>query len=273
MNILERIKQHKIQEVKLRKANASEKQLEQSEHFSCRCISLKKAIENPSGSGIIAEFKRKSPSKGDININAEVHEVTSGYVKAGAAALSVLTDEFFFGAKNDDFSVARTNAQTPILRKDFMIDEYQIVESKAMGADVVLLIAKLLSAGQMKAFTQLAHSLGMEVLAEFHNEKEIREKANSDIDLYGINNRNLNSFEVDTDNSIRLAQMLPDKILKIAESGIESTQTIDIFKANGFSGFLIGEYFMKNRRPDKKCGAFIKQLKQSDSSFNAKLKL
>jgi indole-3-glycerol phosphate synthase len=271
MNILERIKQHKIQEVNRRKLLFKKKQLEQSEYFNRSCFSLKEAIENPSGSGIIAEFKRKSPSKGDINPNADVHEVTSGYAKAGAAALSVLTDAHFFGALSEDFFAARKSVQIPILRKDFMIDEYQIIESKAMGADVVLLIAKLLSYGQIKAFTELAHNLGMEVLTEFHNEKEIREKANSNIDLAGINNRNLNSFEVDTENSIRLGQALPDNVLKIAESGIESAQTIEIFIANGFSGFLIGEYFMRNPKPDKTCKAFINQLKQADRNFKSQL--
>jgi len=267
MNILEQIKAYKLQEVKAREKQYPVKQLEQSEFFGRSCNSLKNALVNPSASGIIAEFKRKSPSKGAIHINADVLKVTQGYTKSGASALSVLTDEAFFGARKDDFLTARRNKQIPILRKDFMIDEYQILESKAMGADVVLLIAKLLSPKQIKAFTELAQSLGMEVLTEFYSEEEIREKENSRTDAAGINNRNLNSFEVDIQNSIRLAEILAQGMLKIAESGIESPETVRKFRENGFSGFLTGEFFMRNQQPEKKCEAFINELRQSDKNF------
>jgi indole-3-glycerol phosphate synthase len=260
MTILEQIKQHKLSEVAAKKELYPAKLLEQSPYFSSACVSMKKYISDKSRSGIIAEFKRKSPSKGDINKYANVQEVTLGYMQSGASALSVITDEHFFGAKKDDLQTARKFNYCPILRKDFIVDEYQIVEAKSIGADVVLLIAKMLSPKEIAQFSHFAKSLGLEVFLEFHNEEEIRQNEQVVIDLAGINNRNLNSFEVDIDNSIRLANLLPIEVLKITESGIDSAHTMQQLKKNGFNGFLIGEYFMRHSNPPEKCKELIKQL-------------
>jgi indole-3-glycerol phosphate synthase len=261
MKILETIREQKIKEVEERKSLYPVRLLEKSMYFETQCVSLKSYISNEKHSGIIAEFKRKSPSKGNINLYADAEKITLGYMQAGASALSVLTDETFFGAKQQDLAIARKLNYCPILRKEFIIDEYQIVESKAMGADTILLIAKMLSPSVINQFTDFAHQLGMEVLLETHTETEIIENINTTADLVGINNRNLNTFEVDIENSIRLAGMLPKTILKIAESGIESAGVIKELKDNGFSGFLIGEYFMKNSDPAAKCAELIKELR------------
>ncbi len=260
MNILEQIKQHKLAEVSSKKELYPTKLLERTPYFSSACVSMKEYISDTSRSGIIAEFKRKSPSKGDLNKYASVQEVTLGYMQSGAAALSVITDDYFFGAKKDDLQTARKFNYCPILRKDFIVNEYQIVEAKSIGADAVLLIAKMLSPTEIQQFSVFAKSLGLEVFLEFHDEDEIRQNENAIIDLAGINNRNLNSFEVDIENSIRLASLLPNEVLKIAESGIDSAQTILLLKQNGFNGFLIGEYFMRYSSPAEKCKELIKQL-------------
>ena len=260
MSILETIRQHKMKEVEDRKSLYPVKLLEQSIFFESPCVSLKEYVTDPNRSGIIAEFKRKSPSKGNINQYANVEEVTLGYMQAGASALSVLTDEYFFGAKKDDLPTARRFNYCPILRKDFVLDEYQVIEAKSTGADAILLIASFLSLSEIIELTNVAHSLGMEVLLETHTEQEVKDNIATTADLVGINNRNLNTFEVDIANSIRLAEMLPKDIPKIAESGIESADTIRLLKQNGFNGFLIGEYFMRHSHPAQKCKELIKQL-------------
>jgi indole-3-glycerol phosphate synthase len=260
MNILETIKNHKTIEVEERKSLYPVKLLEKSPFFESPCVSLKTYLGDSKRSGIIAEFKRKSPSKGDINKYAQTQEVTLGYMQAGAAALSVLTDEVFFGAQKNDIQTARKFNYCPILRKDFIIDEYQIVEAKAMGADAILLIAKMLDTASIKKLAAFAKSLGLEVFLETHTEDEVLSSAALDVDLIGINNRNLNSFEVDIENSIRLAQLLPKNLIKVAESGIESADTIRLLKQNGFNGFLIGEYFMRHSNPAEKCKELIENL-------------
>ncbi|MEO7175868.1 MAG: indole-3-glycerol-phosphate synthase, partial [Saprospiraceae bacterium] len=198
---------------------------------------------------------------GDINKYADAEEVTLGYMQAGASALSVLTDEHFFGARKNDLQVARKFNYCPILRKDFIIDEYQIIESKSMGADAILLIAKILSPAAIKQFILLAHELNMQVLLEMHSEKEIEENAEANNDLTGINSRNLDNLEVDIDHSIRLANLLTSTKVKIAESGIDSVEKIRQLKQHGFDGFLIGEYFMSNSHPAEKCKELIKKLR------------
>ncbi len=260
MNILDTIKAQKIKEVAVLKTQFSYSFLEEQPLFNSATHSLKKAIESSVSGGIIAEFKRKSPAKGNINLNADVIEVTQGYANATVSGLSVLTDETFFGAQKTDFELARKNNTIPMLRKDFMVDEYQIIQSKAMGADVILLIAKILTKNQLQSYTNLAHELGMEVFLETQNEVEILENINLNFDVIGINNRNLNSFEVSVENSIKLAQLLPKSSIKIAESGIQSLETIQLLKANGFDGFLMGEYFMKEQNPEEKCRNLIQQL-------------
>jgi indole-3-glycerol phosphate synthase len=260
MNILETIKNHKLNEVEERKSLYPTKLLEKSLYFESPCVSLKNYLSDENRSGIIAEFKRKSPSKGDINKYAQAQDVTLGYMQAGASALSVLTDETFFGAQKNDLQTARKFNYCPILRKDFIVDEYQIVESKSMGADAILLIAKMLETSEIKQFTDFAHRLGLEVFLETHTEQEVKASNTLDVDLIGINNRNLNTFEVDIENSIRLAKMLPENMIKVAESGIESANTIRLFKQNGFKGFLIGEYFMRHSNPAQKCKELIQEL-------------
>jgi len=260
MNILETIKHHKIKEVALQKSEVSIRQLEKRDHFEKPCLSFTKSIKKSNSSGIIAEFKRKSPSKGEINITATLEDVIKGYTQAGAAAISILTDAYFFGGKKEDLPQGRTCSSCPILRKEFIVDEYQIIEAKSIGADAILLIAKMISVKEIKRFTTLAHQLGMEVLLETHTEAEVLRHLESNADAFGINNRNLSTFEVSVENSIRLSEMLPKSKLKIAESGIDCVETIKQLKANGFDGFLIGEYFMKHSDPGEKCREFIKSL-------------
>ena len=207
-------------------------------------------------SGIIAEFKRKSPSKGLINGEADVLEVTKSYENFGASGISVLTDSDFFGGNVQDVLTIRNEIKIPLLRKDFMIDEYQFYEAKSIGADVVLLIAACLSPSQVKDFTCLSHELGMEVLLEIHTESELTH-FNKDIDLVGINNRNLKDFKVDLQHSVHLKNFLPKETLSLAESGIYSVEDFRFLKEKGFNGFLMGEYFMKNQNPGKAFEEFV----------------
>ncbi len=260
MNILETIKKAKIEEIKSLKSQYSISDFEKSIYFGKSLNSMKTAIINSESGGIISEFKRKSPAKGNINLAADVIKTTTGYAKAGVAGISVLTDTTFFGAEKNDFELARLHNKTPLLRKDFIVDEFQILQSKAMGADVILLIAKILSKNEIVAFCKLAHELNMEVFFETQNEQEILENLELEYDFIGINNRNLNSFEVSIENSIKLANLLPKESIKIAESGIDSLQSIQLLKQNGFDGFLIGEYFMKELLPELKCAELISKI-------------
>lgn len=261
MNILEQIIANKQQEVQLKKELCTIKQLENSIYFNSKCVSFKQYISDPDRSGIIAEFKRKSPSKGFINKYADAEEITIGYMQAGASALSVLTDEVFFGAMANDFSSARKYNYCPILRKDFIIDEFQIIESKSIGADVILLIAKILSPQQIQQYTTLAHALGLEVVLEVQNENEIKSTQHITVDAIGINNRNLEKFTVNIENSLELSAFIPATTIKISESGIENIEQIKKLKEFGFQGFLMGEYFMKQTKPAMACRQLIQKLK------------
>lgn len=261
MTILDNIKQHQLKEVALQKVLNPIHLLEKSSLFNTNPISLKAAILNSQQNGIIAEFKRKSPSKGAINLKADVKKITTGYINAGASALSILTNQHFFGAQTQDFETARAFNKCPILRKDFILDEYQLIESKSMGADVILLIAKMLSPKEVKNLSKTAQDIGLEVFLELQNQDEINHYHFDHVDVVGINNRNLNTFDVDTENSIKLAQQLPSSLLKIAESGIKSAETIKMLKATGFNGFLIGEYFMQSSDPSEKCHELMEQLR------------
>lgn len=261
MTILDEIVAYKKKEVEERASTHPIKLLEQSLYFKSDCVSMKKYIQRSDKSGIIAEYKRQSPSKGIINAYADVEKVTIGYMQAGASALSVLTDTHFFGGKNEDLTIARKFNYCPILRKDFTISEYQIIEAKSIGADAILLIAAILTKEEIVQFTQVAHNLGLEVLLEVHTQEEL-EKYNPEIQLVGINNRNLNTFEVDFDNSIRLAQALPTSTVKVAESGISDPKNIIELKKHGFDGFLIGENFMKTAEPEIEAKKFIKTIKE-----------
>lgn len=261
MNALQPIVEQKKKEVQERKEIYPAKLLERSVYFNSPCVSMQKYLQRNDLSGIIAEFKKKSPSKGFINKYADVEKVTLGYMQAGASALSVLTDTNFFGGKNEDLTTARKFNFCPILRKDFIIDEYQIIEAKSIGADVILLIAAILTKEEITRLANFAHSLGLEVLLELHDEKEI-DKIDSSIKLIGINNRNLETMEVSLDNSFKMINKLPKDAIKISESGITKAEQFIDLKEAGFKGFLMGEFFMKHGSPQQACAQFIKEVKQ-----------
>lgn len=225
------------------------------------CLSLKKNLLNENLTGVIAEFKRASPSKGIINADADLSDVVFEYQVNGAAAISVLTEPVFFNGYNDDLIIAREAVNIPLLRKDFIFDEYQIVESKAIGADVILLIAACLTAAEVKRLATFANNIGLEVLLELHDETELGHICDATT-LIGINNRNLKTFEVDIDRSLRMAEKIPADKIKIAESGISNIETTGLFKDAGFKGFLMGENFMKEKDPGMAFKQFVQKLKQ-----------
>jgi len=259
MNILQTIVENKRKEVVEKKELYPTKLLEKSVCFSGVPISLKKYLLRDDKQGVIAEFKRKSPSKGFINKYANPESVTVGYMQAGASALSVLTDTVFFGGKTEDLSIARKFNYCPILRKDFIIDEYQIIEAKSMGADVILLIANILSKDEIKTLSKTARNLGMEILFEIHAEDEL-EKYTDTIDVVGVNNRNLKTMEVSIENSLRIFNQLPKECISVSESGIHSPADAITLKQAGYKGLLMGEYFMKHSVPQDACSLFIKEM-------------
>ena len=258
MNILEKIIDHKRSEVQKQKAKVSMAELERSVYFGRKRLSLKESLLNGNGTGIIAEFKRRSPSKGVINDKVTVADVTMGYTKNGASGLSVLTDEHFFGGSREDLIASRVN-EIPILRKDFVIDEYQIAEAKSIGADAILLIAACLTAKEVKRLARFAKSLGLEVLLELHDDIEL-DHICDETELVGINNRNLKTFEVNIEQSVKMGEKIPGNKIKIAESGINSVDDILVFKQGGFEGFLIGELFMKETDPATAFAEFVNSL-------------
>ena len=262
MNILDQIVESKKQELKNLKEAIPMRQIEHAELFKRKCISLKTRFSETGSWGIIAEFKRKSPSRGIINDRQSVDEVTTAYSDAGAAALSVLTDYNYFGGSTDDLICARLLNTCPILRKDFIIDEYQLFEAKAMGADIILLIAACLTISKAGKLAQIAHELGLEVLLELHAEKEL-DHLNEHIDFAGINNRNLKDFSVDLNTSIILGKKIPASMIKVSESGLNSADSIVSLYREGFQGFLMGEAFMSKSNPGAEC----KNLIQSVSSI------
>lgn len=259
MNILENIIAKKKIEVAERRQKTSIDDLEKMPFFQKKTFSFKEFLLRKDKTGIIAEFKRRSPSKGIINNSSFTVDVTKDYVKHGASAVSVLTDEGFFGGSLQDLADARIN-EVPLLRKDFIIDEYQLVESKAYGADIILLIAACLSKDEVKTLSNFAKNLGLNVLLEIHDEEEL-EHICDDVDVVGINNRDLKSFKVDINHSIELCKKIPVDRIKISESGIDDVRTIRHLKQNGFSGFLMGEKFMKEKDPGKAFENFVKKLK------------
>ena len=262
MTILDKIIARKMSEVAERKLKVSVKELEMKGYFAKITNSLKTSLLHPASSGIIAEFKRKSPSKGIINANVTPKGVTLGYVQAGAACLSVLTDIDFFGGSDDDFLSARkANPSIPMIRKDFMIDEYQIIESKSLGADVILLIAANLSPQRVKELGKLTKELGMETLLEIHDEDELNRSLCEYVDVVGVNNRNLKNFsEQNVNASLELADKIPVNCIKISESCISEISTIKLLKSVGYHGFLMGETFMKTENPSIALAELIAQL-------------
>lgn len=257
MTILDKIIEQKRKEIADSKTKNPIQKLKDSEFFDRETLSLKQSIKDKTG--IIAEFKRKSPSKGIINDKVSPLEVVSQYEKYGASGISILTDSEFFGGNFEDILNIRKEVNIPILRKDFMVDEYQFYEAKSIGADAVLLIAACLSPNQVQEFTELAHSLNLEVLLEIHTEEELNH-FNKDIDLVGINNRNLKDFKVDLQHSVNLRNLLPKDTLSVAESGIYSVEDFKFLKEQGFDTFLMGEYFMKNENPGRKFEKFVKEI-------------
>ena len=259
--ILDTIIAHKRKEVASRRELVPVKLLETSLYFNSQPLSLRKYLLREGGSGLIAEFKRKSPSKGWINQYAPVERTTLGYMQAGAMALSILTDAEFFGGKNEDLTTARRFNFCPILRKDFVVDEYQIIEARSIGADAVLLIAAVLTPAEIDSLGRLARSLGLEVLLEVHDGKELARSANADaVNLIGVNNRNLHDFSLSLDTSMALAEAIPQEFVKISESGISTAQAIGQLREAGYRGFLLGEAFMRHARPEHACAALVQEI-------------
>jgi indole-3-glycerol phosphate synthase len=257
MTILEKIIGHKRQEIDRAIELRPVKKLEGSAYFSRVTLPLTDYVVSPDKTGIIAEFKRKSPSKGIINSHASIEEVTTGYFRSGASGLSILTDKEFFGGSGADLSRARELNPIPILRKDFVIDEYQIIEAKAIGADAILLIAAALEKDQAKELARFARSLHLQVLLEVHNAEEL-DYLNEFVNIVGVNNRDLDTFMVDTEVSVQLAPDIPAEFIKISESGITSPLILKKLRSCGFQGFLIGENFMRTQEPALAFSDFVK---------------
>jgi len=259
MDILEKIIADKRREVELKKSIIPISQLENSVLFNSRTQSLSKLLQN-SSSGIIAEHKRKSPSKQTINSSFTVEEVVKGYQNSGVCGISVLTDMKYFGGSLDDLLLARASVTIPLLRKEFIIDEYQLIEAKAHGADVILLIAAVLTRQEIKYLSEFAQSLGLEVLLEVHNEEELQKAIMPSLNMIGVNNRNLKTFEVSLSYSKELANLIPNEFVKISESGISNVAAVKELQQFGYQGFLIGENFMKTDNAGLAASEFIKQL-------------
>lgn len=202
---------------------------------------------------VIAEFKRRSPSKGDLRPDADVGSIVTAYETHGAAALSVLTDERFFGGRADDLRVARRTTDLPVLRKDFIIDEYQLWESAYIGADAVLLIARVLDDAQLRDYLAVARGgLGLAALVEVHDERELERALAAGATLVGVNNRNLDTFETSLETCLRIKRAIPAEVITVAESGIESRADVERLEAAGFDAILVGETLMRAENPGEK---------------------
>jgi indole-3-glycerol phosphate synthase len=260
MDILTQIVSDKYKEVGFRKSIVPMVQLERSVLFERKSISLCDKLK-VSQTGIIAEHKRRSPSKHEINQKLNVFDVAKGYETSGACGMSILTDGKYFGGSLDDLLIARASCNLPLLRKEFVIDEYQILETKAYGGDVILLIASVLKLKELKIFSELAKSIGLEVLLEVHDQIELRQSIIPSLDMIGVNNRNLKTFNVSSQISKDLANQIPNNFIKISESGINNIETIKELKSYGYQGFLIGENFMKTDNPGSSAKQFINALK------------
>jgi indole-3-glycerol phosphate synthase len=263
MNILDKIITSKKREVLLKKSIIPITEFEKSVLFERKTVSLSNNLIH-SSTGIIAEHKRRSPSKGEINYSFSVEEVVKGYENAGVCGISVLTDSTYFGGSLDDLIFARATTNLPLLRKEFIVDEYQIIEAKAYGADVILLIAAVLSPNEIKILSELAQSLGIEVVLEVHNLEELKKSIMPSLNMIGVNNRNLKTFEVELNISKELALEIPNDFVKISESGISSIEAINELKSYGYKGFLIGENFMKTEIAGKAAKEFIGHLSSKE---------
>lgn len=259
MTILDKIVENKKKELELITLITPVKDLERSVFFDRETISLSASVSDKSRSGIIAEFKRKSPSKGIINSTASVSQVTTGYFMSGASGVSVLTDARFFGGSSADLKGIRENSHFPILRKDFIIDEYQVIESKSFGADAILLIAAVLNSGEILNLAKMARSLGLEVLLEVHDLKELN-KVNEYVNIVGANNRDLKTFKVNMDISMQIIQEIQSDFVKISESGISDPDMLTTLRNAGYDGFLMGEKFMSTPDPAGAFSDFLKEI-------------
>lgn len=261
MNILDNIVADKRKEVDIKKSIIPVSQLEESILFERATFSLSQKLKE-SSTGIIAEHKRRSPSKSVINQNLNVFDVAKGYEDAGVCGMSVLTDGKYFGGALDDLLIARASCNLPLLRKEFIIDTYQIIEAKAFGADAILLIAAILNKEEIKEFSELAKTLKLDVLLEVHNEDELHKSIMPSLDMIGVNNRNLKTFEVSLDISKQLSSLIPNNFVKISESGISSVEAIKELQPFDYRGFLIGENFMKTENAGHSAKQFIQDLKR-----------
>lgn len=262
MDILDEITAFKKKLLTYKKQVVSTKNLEQMPWFEKSCRPLTQSILN-SEFGLIAEHKRRSPSQPHINFKTNVFDVAKAYEDAGASGMSVLTEQKYFGGSLEDLLLSRSSCNLPLLRKDFMVDEYQIIEAKAHGADVILLIAACLTPQEIKQFSGLTRALGMQSILEIHNLEELEKTLCDDIDIVGVNNRNLKTFEVNLDTSHELVQHIPQDVVKISESGIKNTKDILTLKNSGYQGFLLGEHFMKTYNPGLSAKEFMQHLKQN----------
>lgn len=262
MSILEEILLHKAHEVRERRKIVSEKSLQGSLYFEKPIVSMSAHLRREDRVGIISEIKRSSPSEGSINDQIDVQQLSTGYIHAGATALSVLSDHKYFGGTLDDVLTARKFNNCPILRKEFIIDEYQLLEARSVGADCILLIAAALPEKRCNELADFAKSIGLEVLLEVHNKQEIERHISASVDVVGVNNRNLHNFTTSIQTSIELSEYIPDEFVKISESGITKAAHIVELKKYGFEGFLIGTHFMNHHQPNLACAKLIEEVKK-----------
>jgi indole-3-glycerol phosphate synthase len=260
MKVLDEIIANKKREISEVRRLTDIRSLEKRDMYTRKTLSLSESIKMPGRTGIIAEFKRKSPSGGLFNNSASLEHITTGYRSLGAAGLSILTDYKYFGGSDCDLSLARRMNDIPILRKEFIISEYQVIESKAIGADAILLIASALNRKKVRSLAGLGQSLGLEVLLEIHTESEL-DMLNEFITMAGINNRDLRTLQVDTGNSLKLIEKIPCHFIKISESGLSSPVMVRELRNAGFDGFLIGEFFLNNVNPVQAFAEFVGCLK------------
>lgn len=260
MNTLDKIILEKRKFVSEQKELFPIKLLEKSIFYNSKTVSLKEYILRKDKHGIIAEIKKSSPSEGVLNAHVDIVKTSIGYMQAGASAISVLTDAPFFGGKNDDLTTVRKNNYCPVLRKDFIVHEYQIIEARSIGADAILLMACVLTMEEIKRFSDLARSLGLEVLLEIHSKHEC-DKISEFNNIIGVNNRNLSSMNINLQNSNDLLPYIKYAEVKVSESGIRTPNDVIMLKQLGFDGFLIGTQFMKSSRPHLAFKQFMDELK------------
>ncbi len=261
MNILDKIVAQKRIEVANQIEYKPVEKLQTYDYYKKEVPSLKKYLSDGNHNGIISEYKRQSPSKGSINDMSTIEDVVPKYEKAGVSGISVLTDSEFFGGNKSDLIAARQLTSVPILRKDFMISDYQVHEAKAIGGSAILLIASILSYTEAEELSKLAKDLGLDILMEVHSKEEL-DIVNPLVDVVGVNNRNLKTFEVSIQQSIDLAKEMPNEVVKISESGIYTPEDIFTLREHGYQGFLIGENFMRTKNPGQACIDFSKSLIQ-----------